>query len=158
MAVAVVLAGLFIAVERRVPEPILPFSLLRRGTVTASVLCIAASGASMFMVIAALPLYAQGVVGLSATAAGVALIPMLLGMAVAAFLGGQVMVRLGRTRPTAAIGSGLLAGPLRGELANALRLGFWVAAGLEAAAFLVVVFVLEEVSWQPPGEPMLGVG
>ena len=254
VAVAVVLAGLFIAVERRVPEPILPFSLLRRGTVAASVLCIAASGASMFMVIAALPLYAQGVVGLSATAAGVTLIPMLLGMAVAAFLSGQVMVRLGRTRPTAAIGSvlavvglillarlsdhpstfesgrasalvglglgsanqvylvsvqnavtrrtigaatalthfgraiggtlglavvgviighampagtnlgghglgsGLLAGPLRGELANALRLGFWVAAGLEAAAFLVVVFVLEEVSWQPPGEPMLGVG
>ena len=79
LAASVVLLTLFGLVERRVPEPILPFDLLRNQTVAASVACMALVGMAMFGTISYVPLFVQGVIGTSATSSGVVLTPLLLG-------------------------------------------------------------------------------
>ncbi|HEY2939445.1 MAG TPA: MDR family MFS transporter [Gaiellaceae bacterium] len=101
---AAVLLVAFGLVERRVPEPILPFDLLRNRTVASSVACMAFVGAAMFGTISFVPLFVQGVIGTSATSSGVVLTPLLLGAVVTSFLSGQIVSRTGRYRPNTLVG------------------------------------------------------
>jgi MFS family permease len=101
---AVVFLCVFALVERRVPEPILPFDLLRNQTVSASVACMALVGAAMFGTISFVPLFVQGVIGTSATSSGVVLTPLMLGAVVTSFLSGQIVSQTGRYRPNTLIG------------------------------------------------------
>src|SRR5919204_2978071 len=71
LATAAGLLAMFALVEMRVPEPILPFGLLRNQTVSASVACMALVGMAMFGTISFVPLFVQGVIGTSATSSGV---------------------------------------------------------------------------------------
>jgi len=103
IAAAVLLAA-FAFVERKVPEPILPFHLLRNQTVAASVACMALVGMAMFGTISFVPLFVQGVIGTSATSSGVVLTPLLLGAVVTSFISGQIVSRTGRYRPNTLIG------------------------------------------------------
>jgi len=90
--------------ERRVREPVLPFSLLRNPTVGASVAAMTLVGMAMFGTISFVPLFVQGVIGTSATSSGVVLTPLMLGAVTASFLSGQWVSRSGRTRPNAIAG------------------------------------------------------
>ncbi len=103
LASAVALS-IFALVERRVPEPILPFDLLRNQTVASSVACMALVGAAMFGTISFVPLFVQGVIGTSATSSGVVLTPLLLGAVITSFVSGQIVSRTGRYRPNTLIG------------------------------------------------------
>jgi EmrB/QacA subfamily drug resistance transporter len=104
LSVAVVALAAFGAVERSVPEPILPFDLLRNPTVAASVACMALVGAAMFGTISFVPLFVQGVIGTSATSSGVVLTPLILGAVTTSFISGQIVSRTGRYRPNTLIG------------------------------------------------------
>ena len=104
LAASVVLLVIFALVERRVPEPILPFDLLRNQTVAASVACMALVGAAMFGTISFVPLFVQGVIGTSATSSGIVLTPLILGAVTTSFISGQVVSRTGRYRPNTLIG------------------------------------------------------
>jgi EmrB/QacA subfamily drug resistance transporter len=104
LAAALVLLVAFGVVERRVPEPILPFELLRRGTVAASVVSMALVGMAMFGTIAFVPLFVQGVIGTSATSSGVVLTPFMLGAVATSILAGQWVSRTGRYRPNTIVG------------------------------------------------------
>jgi EmrB/QacA subfamily drug resistance transporter len=108
LAAAAALLVAFAFVERWVPEPILPFDLLRNRTVSASVACIALVGAAMFGTISFVPLFVQGVIGTSATSSGVVLTPLLLGAVTTSFVSGQLVSRTGRYRPNTLIGPLLL--------------------------------------------------
>jgi EmrB/QacA subfamily drug resistance transporter len=102
-----VAAGLIVAfavIERGVPEPILPFNLLRNQTVASSVACMALVGAAMFGTISFVPLFVQGVIGTSATSSGVVLTPLILGAVVTSFISGQIVSRTGRYRPNTLVG------------------------------------------------------
>jgi predicted MFS family arabinose efflux permease len=101
-----VLAGLFVVVERRTSEKILPFRLLRDRAVVASLACLGFSGAVQLGCVAYIPLFLQGVLGETSVSAGAALLPFLGALAVASVLSGQVIARTGKLRPSA------LAGPL----------------------------------------------
>jgi EmrB/QacA subfamily drug resistance transporter len=90
--------------ERRVPEPILPFDLLRRRTILASVISMGLVGMAMFGMITFVPLFVQGVIGTSATSSGVVLTPLMLGAVTASILSGQWVSRSGRYRPNALLG------------------------------------------------------
>jgi EmrB/QacA subfamily drug resistance transporter len=103
VAAAAVLAA-FALVERRVPEPILPFDVLRNPTVAASVACMALVGMAMFGTISFVPLFVQGVIGTSATSSGIVLTPLMLGAVVTSFVSGQIVSRTGRYRPNTLIG------------------------------------------------------
>jgi EmrB/QacA subfamily drug resistance transporter len=104
LAVAGVLLAAFGLVERHTREPILPFELLRRRTVAASVAAISLSGMAMFGTITFVPLFVQGVIGTSATSSGVVLTPLILGAVTTSVLSGQWISRTGRYRPNALVG------------------------------------------------------
>jgi len=108
IAVSVGLLAFFALVERRVPEPILPFDLLRNQTVASSTACMALVGMAMFGTISFVPLFVQGVIGTSATSSGVVLTPLLLGAVITSAISGQIVSRTGRYRPNTLIGPVLL--------------------------------------------------
>jgi MFS family permease len=104
LAGAVVFLAVFGLIERRVREPIIPFDLLRNGTVASSIACMALVGAAMFGTISFVPLFVQGVIGPSATSSGVVLTPLMLGAVTTSFLSGQLVSRTGRYRPNTLFG------------------------------------------------------
>ncbi len=109
LALAGILLAVFAAWEQRVPEPVLPFDLMRASsTVTASVLSMGLVGFAMFGTISFVPLFVQGVIGTSATDSGVVLTPLMLGAVATSFLSGQWVSRSGRYKPNALVGPPVL--------------------------------------------------
>jgi EmrB/QacA subfamily drug resistance transporter len=112
-AVGVVLLVAFVFIERRSREPLLPLDLVRRRTFAISAAATLIVGAVLFGVTIYAPVYIQGVVGASATSAGVVLIPLSFGWVLASFTSGQFVSRTGRYRWFPIAGSALvLAGTL----------------------------------------------
>jgi len=87
--------GLFFWVERRAAEPIVPLGIFRDRIVSISFAIIFLNGIAMFGGIFFIPLYFQGVLGLSATSSGSFLTPMMLGMVTGGAASGQVLSRYG---------------------------------------------------------------
>ncbi len=104
LTLAVVLLVAFAFVERRAPEPILPFDLLRIPVVGSSVACMALVGMAMFGTISYVPLFVQGVIGTSAASSGVVLTPLMLAAVTTSILSGQLVSRTGRYRWNAVLG------------------------------------------------------
>jgi len=107
---------LFLRVEKRSPEPLLPSILWRNKTLLACNLGAFGVGASLMAVSAFLPTYLQGVLGQSVLASGVALSVMSFSWPVAATIGSRVMVRT--TYRTTAVAGGAFV--VIGSLAMAL--------------------------------------
>ena len=63
----------------------------------------------MFGVIIYLPLFMQGVLGVSATESGGLLTPLMMGAVVGSIITGQLNARLGSYKPSAVMGSLLVA-------------------------------------------------
>ncbi len=104
----VTLAALLVA-ESRAAEPIIPLELFSHPVIG---LCSAAAfvlGVGMFGVIIYLPLFMQGVLGVSATQSGNLLTPLLMGVVVASIVGGQAISRTGEYKAIGVIGSVLIA-------------------------------------------------
>src|SRR5581483_8265295 len=109
LAVSAALLTVFAWWERRVPEAVLPFDLMKASsTVTASVLSMGLVGFAMFGTISFVPLFVQGVIGTSATDSGVVLTPLMLGAVATSFLSGQWVSRSGRYKPNALVGPPVL--------------------------------------------------
>jgi EmrB/QacA subfamily drug resistance transporter len=85
----------FIWVERRAKDPIISLQLFKNRVFSVAVVAIFLTTIGMFGIILYLPLFAQGVVGVSATTSGLILVPMMLSMAVTSVLGGQIVARNG---------------------------------------------------------------
>jgi EmrB/QacA subfamily drug resistance transporter len=107
--VGVVSVLAFVWLERRVPEPLVPLSLLFRMRIFAvSSLAALGIGGVLFGISIYVPVYMQGVLRASATSSGVVLIPLTLGWVVAAFTSGQLVSRTGKYRIYPLIGSTLV--------------------------------------------------
>jgi EmrB/QacA subfamily drug resistance transporter len=105
LAGAVVLLAAFVAIERKVREPMLPLGHFRiRAFTGAQVAAFAISG-SFFAVYLYATLYLQNVLGMSAVDAGLAYLP---GTVVMFFVSGASAQLLERVRPAALIGGGLV--------------------------------------------------
>jgi EmrB/QacA subfamily drug resistance transporter len=98
VGLSLVLLCAFAAQERRARETILPFEMLKSPTVAAGAACMLLVALCQFGLIAYVPLFAQGVIGVSATSSGVVLTPLMLGSVVASVVAGQVISRTGRYR------------------------------------------------------------
>lgn len=94
-AIAAISLALFIFIEKRCPEPIIPFVLFNNRIVTISWIVALLIGFGMFGSIIFVPLFFQGVLGMTATASGSFLTPMMLGMVFGSFLSGQMLSRAG---------------------------------------------------------------
>ncbi len=90
---AVALVAFFL-VERRVAQPIVPFSLFRNNVFAVSVMIGFFSALGMFGTIFFVPLVYQGVLAVSATNSGQLLTPMMLGLIVFSTLSGQLLTRI----------------------------------------------------------------
>ncbi|HEY6909495.1 MAG TPA: MDR family MFS transporter [Myxococcales bacterium] len=93
-AAALLLLG-FVAVERRAAEPVLPIALFRQPVMANATLLGSLIGAGMISMVTYVPLYVQGVLGASPTAAGSAITPMVVGWPIASAIGGRVLPRVG---------------------------------------------------------------
>ena len=109
-AAGVVCWGLFALAQKRAADPILPWSILTNRTfVVATVVGMLAMG-GMIGVMSYLPTYLQMVYGYSATASGLLLVPITLGMLASSILSGILVSRNGRYRIYPVVGSLMAAG------------------------------------------------
>ncbi len=100
----------FVAVESRAADPIMPLWVFRYPSVGVSMLVTFLSGFGMFGVIVFIPLFFQGVLGASATNSGSFLTPMMLGIVAGAIVSGQALSRLGaHYRLQGLVGLGIMA-------------------------------------------------
>ncbi|MHB8859496.1 MAG: MDR family MFS transporter [Thermoleophilia bacterium] len=82
--------------EMKAKEPILPLSLFRNRVFSVSVAATFLSSMGLFGAIIFIPLFAQGVVGVSATNSGLILTPLMGGLIVASVITGQIVSRTGK--------------------------------------------------------------
>jgi EmrB/QacA subfamily drug resistance transporter len=103
-----VLVGIFVLVERRATEPVLPLHLfsIRTFSVTSVVGFIV--GFSMFASITYLPVFFQIAHGESPTISGLQLLPLLAGMVIFSTGSGLIISRTGRYRPFPIAGTALI--------------------------------------------------
>lgn len=90
----VILTGLLVYVERKAAEPIISFQMFRNRLYTTSNLVAMLSGATFMTASMFIPIYIQGVLGGTATSAGLVLLPMMVGSVVTATVGGFLMSKL----------------------------------------------------------------
>jgi len=98
----------FIAVERRVKEPLLNLRLFQNRVFAVGNLATFILGASFLGAIVFLPLFMVNVVGLSATSAGLTLTPLTFGIVAGNIGSGQIVARFGRYKPIMLVGNMIL--------------------------------------------------
>ncbi|HEY5845530.1 MAG TPA: DHA2 family efflux MFS transporter permease subunit [Microlunatus sp.] len=106
------LALLFVLVESKAKEPIIPNELFKHWTFTSNVLFAMIMGVGMFGGLIYLPIYLQAVKGMSATESGLAMLPLVVGIFSTSISGGQIMARTGRYKWMPIAGSLLVGGAL----------------------------------------------
>lgn len=92
---AAIVFALFLRIERRAAEPIVPLDLFRDRVVSVAILIGFLTGVAMFGAITYVPLFAQGAQGTSATAAGSLLTPLMLAWVTMSVVGGRLLLRIG---------------------------------------------------------------
>jgi EmrB/QacA subfamily drug resistance transporter len=96
MAATVALAGVLLARERRAADPVVPFHLLRTGSVAVASAVLFLSIAALFSITVFVPLFLETTTGASPTEAGLLLIPAMLGITITTTLSGRSIARTGR--------------------------------------------------------------
>ncbi|MCI0488121.1 MAG: MFS transporter [Blastocatellia bacterium] len=98
---------LFARAERRASDPIVPFALFRNRVISVGSITSFLVGTAMFGAISFIPLFVQGTFGGTATEAGYALMPFLMGWVLFAVIGGRLMLKVGY-RPTVLAGLAIM--------------------------------------------------
>ncbi len=99
---------LFLFIESRVPEPIVPLNLFRIRTFTISVSAMFLAAFGFFTAIIFLPRWFQTVAGDSATDLGLSILPLLAGLIFSAIASGQIVARVGRYKALMVVSLSLL--------------------------------------------------
>jgi len=103
-AASIITFYFFIREERMAPDPVLPLHFFKNPSFRGSVAAVFFSAVGMFGAIVYLPLFAQQVIGLSATSAGLVLTPFMLGAVTASVVSGQIVSRTGKYKILALCG------------------------------------------------------
>ena len=96
MLLGVVFGLVFLWVESRAADPIVPLNLFRLPTFTISVAAMFFAGFGFLTGIIFLPRWFQAVAGASATESGYNILPLLAGLIFSAVASGQIVARVGR--------------------------------------------------------------
>lgn len=102
---AILAALLFVIVELRAQDPLVPMSLFRNRTFTLAVIASIATGIAMFGASVFLGQYMQLARGATPTQAGLMTIPMIAGLLLSSIGVGALITRFGRWKPYLIIGS-----------------------------------------------------
>jgi len=106
---SVVLLALFVLVESRAQEPMLPMRLFRGRVFTVASALSFIVGFAMLGGITYLPTYLQRVQGVSATESGLRMLPLVVGLLATAMLSGMVISKTGRYKIFPVAGSLVMA-------------------------------------------------
>jgi EmrB/QacA subfamily drug resistance transporter len=94
--IGLALVVVFLWVENRAKEPLVPLELFRLRTFSLSMAAVFLSAFGFFAAIIFLPRWFQAVAGVSATESGYNILPLLFGLIVSAVASGQIVARTGR--------------------------------------------------------------
>jgi EmrB/QacA subfamily drug resistance transporter len=122
----------FVVRERMAAEPILPLELFRIQIFRVSNVVSFISGIAMFGALAFLPQYLQLVHGVSATASGLLLLPLLVGLLIMSIASGRYISRTGRYRWF----------PLAGTVLVTIGLALLTHLGAHTSLAVVGVYIL----------------
>ena len=103
--VSAALLALFVPLEMRAEEPVIPLSLFKSRTFSSAALLMFFVGIGMFGIILYTPLFVQGVLGESATNSGTVLTPLVFAMTAVGVIGGQIIARVRRVKPFTVFGT-----------------------------------------------------
>jgi EmrB/QacA subfamily drug resistance transporter len=157
IVVGLAFGALFIWIESRSPNPIVPLSLFRNRSFTISVLAMFLAAFGFFCAVIFLPRWFQTVAGASATESGYNILPLLAALIFSAIASGQIVARYGRYKILIFVSLVLLAAGLyllTGLRADTDRPALWLwmaVAGLGIGpSFAVFTLVVQNAV--PPDE------
>lgn len=128
LGAGVLLLGLFVFVQTRVSQPLLPMRVVRDRNRGGAYLMVAMAGVGMFGVFLFLAYHLQQVLGFSALMTGVAFLPMVVSMVVMAIVTGAVL--LPRTGPRPVVIGGFLLTAVGTALFTSLTVHSGYAGGI----------------------------
>jgi EmrB/QacA subfamily drug resistance transporter len=109
LGVATVVALIvFVVVERRAAQPVLPPRLFSNSVFTSCGVVALLLGFAMFGAITFLPLYFQLVKGASPTTSGLEILPLMAGLLITSIAGGQIVSRTGKYRVFPILGTAIM--------------------------------------------------
>jgi len=136
LAFAFAMLGAFLYAETKAIEPMIPLSLFSNPIIAQCSTGVFIMGIAMFGMIIYLPLFMQGVLGVTATKSGNLLTPMMLGIVMGTFVCGQITLRFRSYKTPMILGSVLTAaGTILFARLNALSRPSDVLLGMIAAGF-----------------------
>lgn len=159
MLIGALLVGVFIWVESRAAEPIVPLDLFRNRTYSVSMAAAFLASFGFFGAIIFLPRWYQVVNGSSATESGYQLLPLLAGLILSSVISGQIVSRTGRYKwitfaalSTVALAL-LLMTNLRADTQPPVLWAWQFLAGVGIGPTLAVftIIVQNSVPWQKLG-------
>jgi EmrB/QacA subfamily drug resistance transporter len=163
-SVALLVAGvatgiLFLVVEHRAKEPVIPLRLFRFRVFSAASAIGFVMGFAMFGALTFLPLFLQDVKGVSPTLSGLRILPLMGGMLAASVISGRLVTRWGRYKIFPIVGTALMTlgaylMSLIGQSTGAWVMSFYMlifGAGLGLIMQVLVVAVQNAVSYQDLG-------
>jgi EmrB/QacA subfamily drug resistance transporter len=109
LAFSTVMLVAFLFAETRASEPLIPLALFRNPIIAICSIASFVLGMGMFGIIIYLPLFMQGVMGVSPTQSGSLLTPLMMAAVVGSISAGQFTSRTGRYKILALAGSTLIA-------------------------------------------------
>ncbi|MFJ6144319.1 DHA2 family efflux MFS transporter permease subunit [Streptomyces anulatus] len=162
---AVVLLVVFIAVERRAVEPVLPLKLFRIRTFSLVAVISFVIGFAMFGAMTYLPTFLQVVHDITPTMSGVHMLPMVIGLLITSTGSGQIVSRTGRWKVFPILGTAitavglLLLHQLDENSSTWLMSAFFFVfgAGLGLVMQVLVLVAQNSVSYQDLGVATSGV-
>jgi EmrB/QacA subfamily drug resistance transporter len=134
VAVALVMGGSFVFRLLTAPEPLIPIAMLRHPIVRYAIAANAFGWGAIICLNVILPIYLQGVMGLSPTSAGLSLIAFMVALNGSAGIAGQVLGRVRRYKLLPMVGLLISAGAV---LALA-----WQAEGMTPWSFQLLVIAI----------------
>ena len=108
IAVSLLSLVLFTMVERKAAEPVLPLHLFQRQTFVVTSVVGLIVGFALFGSVTYFPLYLQIVKGVTPTASGMQMVPMMGGMLVTSIMSGQLISRTGRYKIFPVLGTAVM--------------------------------------------------
>ncbi|MCS5736053.1 MDR family MFS transporter [Herbiconiux daphne] len=127
----VAFAGMFVFIESRAAEPVIPLKLFKNRNFNLTTGAGLITGVAMFGALAYMPTYLQMVTGVGATDAGLLMIPMMGALLVASVGSGQIVSRTGRYKLI----------PIVGMFVTALGLFLLSTLTATTALWIVCVFL-----------------
>ncbi|WP_432524931.1 MDR family MFS transporter [Kineococcus sp. SYSU DK006] len=158
LAAGVLLLAVFVAVERRAADPVVPLALLRHRLIVTTSLVSAFVGAVLLGLTSYVPTYVQEALGTGPLVAGFALAALTLGWPISASQAGRLYLRIG-IRATALLGSLVVVASsaallLLDRSSSVVQVGatcFAIGLGMGLTAAPTLIAAQAAVGWQQRG-------